>query len=285
MMQSEFFTEAWSALVSRAVSYAPTILATLALLLFGILVSWLLSALARRASRRLGLDRQIEESGLRDSLTRVGLSEPTSVIIGKLIFWLVLLCFLVLALGNLGLDLSELPIQAFLAYVPRLIGAVILLLVGLLLAALLGRGTDAGLARAGVTPHERLGAIVRWILIALTVIATVDHLGFDIGLVTDTFSNLITIVAAGLALAFAWGGREVARNVLAAYYVKENFRLGDTVVVDGHEGRLEEVGSLNSRLVTPRGSVSVPNSRLVEQTVETRSPEDSAAEADRESRP
>ena len=79
-------------------------------------------------------------------------------------------------------------------------------------------------------------------------------------------------MAAGLALAFAWGGREVARNVLAAYYVKENFRLGDTVVVDGHEGRLEEIGSLNSRLVTPQGTVSVPNSRLVEQTVETKSP-------------
>ncbi|MGB5660263.1 MAG: hypothetical protein WBO54_12335 [Thermoanaerobaculia bacterium] len=45
--------------------------------------------------------------------------------------------------------------------------------------------------------------------------------------------------------------REVARNVPAACYVKENFRLADTVVVDCHEGRLEEIGSLNSRLVTP----------------------------------
>jgi small-conductance mechanosensitive channel len=150
-----------------------------------------------------------------------------------------------------------------------------LLIVGLLLAALLGKATDAGLASMGVTPHERLGAIVRWLLIALAVIATVDHLGFDVALVTDTFSNLLTIVVAGLVLAFAWGGREVARNVLAAYYVKENFRLGATVVVDGHEGRLEEIGSLNSRLVTPQGTVSVPNSRLVEQTVETKSPGES----------
>ncbi len=202
------------------------------------------------------------------------------MIIGQLVFWLGLLCFLVLALENLGLDLSDLPVRTFVGYVPRLIGAVILLIVGLLMAALLGRATDAGLAGMGVTPHQRLGAIVRWVLIALTVIATVDHLGFDVALVTDTFSNLLTIVAAGLALAFAWGGREVARNVLAAYYVKENFRLGDTVVVDGHEGRLEEIGSLNSRLVTPRGSVSVPNSRLVEQTVETRSPGGSSAEPD-----
>jgi hypothetical protein len=38
--------------------------------------------------------------------------------------------------------------------------------------------------------------------------------------------------------------------VLAAYYVKENFRTGDIVVVDGYEGRLEVIGSLNSRLVS-----------------------------------
>ena len=107
---------------------------------------------------------------------------------------------------------------------------------------------------------------------ALAVIATVDHLGFDVTLVTDTFSNLLTIIAAGLALAFAWGGREVARNVLAAYYVKESFRAGDIVAVDGHEGRLEEIGTLSSVLITSSGSVSVPNSRLVEQTVEIKSP-------------
>ncbi len=277
MMQSEFFTRAWSVLESRAVTYAPTILATTVLLFVGFLISWLLGALARKVSRRIGIDQQIEDSGLSESLTKVGLSKPTSTIIGRLVFCLAFLCFLVLALENLGLDLSDLPVRAFVGYVPRLIGAVILLIVGLLLAALLGRATDAGLASMGVAPHERLGGIVRWVLIALTVIATVDHLGFDVTLVTDTFSNLITIVAAGLVLAFAWGGREVARNVLAAYYVKENFRLGDTVVVDGHEGRLEEIGSLNSRLVTPRGSVSVPNSRLVEQTVETRSPRGSVS--------
>ncbi len=279
MMQSEFFARAWSVLVARAISYAPTILTTVVLLLIGFLISWLLSALARKASRRFGLDRQVEESGLGGTLARAGLSKPTSAIIGQLVFWLGFLCFLVLALENLGLDLSDLPVQAFVGYLPRVIGAVILLIAGLLLAALLGRATAAGLAGLGVAPHERLGAIVRWVLMALAVIVTVDHLGFDVTLVTNTFSNLLTIVAAGLALAFAWGGREVARNVLAAYYVRENFSAGDIVAVDGHEGRLEEIGTLTSLLITSSGSVSVPNSRLVEQTVEVKSAPGPSADA------
>ncbi len=280
MMWSEFVTNAWSAFEARAISYAPTILATTGLLIVGLLFSWLVGSLTKRASRRFGLDRQLEETGLRESLTRVGLSKPTSAIIGKLVFWLVFLCFMVLALENLGLDLAELPVRTFLIYVPRLIGAVILLIVGLLLAALLGRATDGGLRNMGVASHERIASIVRWVLTALAVVATIDHLGFDVALVTGTFSNLITIIAAGLALAFAWGGREVARNILASYYVKENFRSGDVVVVDGHEGRLEEIGSLNSRLATARGSVVVPNSRLVEQTVETRAARGSSTEPD-----
>lgn len=81
----------------------------------------------------------------------------------------------------------------------------------------------------------------------------------------------MAIVIAGLVLAFAWGGREVARNVLAGHYVRENYRMGDHLAVDGYAGRVEEVGTLSSRLATEDGSVMVPNSRLVETSVEVRS--------------
>lgn len=115
-----------------------------------------------------------------------------------------------------------------------------------------------------------LGAIVRNLMIAIVLIVTVDHLGFDVTLLVNLFTALMTIVVAGLVLAFSWGGRDVARNVLAGYYVRESFRLGDRLVVDGHAGRLEEIGTISPRLVTESGAVVVPNSRWVEASVEVR---------------
>lgn len=269
-MNAEIIDTVRQTAVTHLVGYLPTLFATALILLAGWLVSMLLGGLAGRVMRRLKLDDKLRESGVGDPLSKAGIDRPASAVTARLVFWLVFLSFSVLALENLGLQLSELPIRSFVAYLPRVIGAVILLLVGILLAAILGGATDAGLAGMGVGAHRRLGRIVQWLLVALTVVVTVDQLGFDVRLVTDTFTSLVTIVVGGLALAFALGGREVARNALAGFYVKESFRAGELLAVDGHEGRLEEIGPLNARLSTAQGSVLVPNSRLIEQTVETR---------------
>lgn len=270
MISTETLRQISATVSARFIDLFPSLLAAVALLVLGFAISWLVSALVGRLLRRMGLDRRLASSGMDDSLTRAGIRKPASGIMARLVFWLIFACFVVLALENLGLDVSDLPIRAFIAYLPRVIGAVIVLIVGVLLATFLGQIVEASLAGMGVALHRRLGAIVRNVMIAVALIVTVDQLGFDATLLVNLFTVLMAIVVAGLVLAFAWGGREVARNVLAGYYVRENFRLGDHLVVDGHAGSLEEVGSLSARLATEKGSVMVPNSRLVEASVEVR---------------
>lgn len=270
MTIAELSERAWTATVSRTIAYFPTAAGTALLILAGWLVSLVVSVLTRRLLRRLDIDERLRAGGFEAGLSSSGLERPASEILSRLVFWLLMISFLVLALENLGLRLSDLPIERFVAYVPRVIGALVLLLAGILLATFLGHGASAGLAGMGIRYHERVGTLVRWVFLALTAVVTVAQLGFDIGLLTGLFTNLVTIVAAALGLAFAWGGREVARNVLAGYYVKESLAPGVILSVEGREGRLEEIGTMSSRLSTEEGSLLVPNSRLVEQIVETK---------------
>jgi hypothetical protein len=270
MLSTETLRRLSSTVSARFIDLFPALLAAGALLIVGFLVSWLVSALVGRLLRQMGLDQRLAASGMDGSLNRAGIRKPVSTIMARLVFWLIFACFTVLALENLGLDVSDLPIRAFIAYVPQVIGAAIILIVGVLLATFLGQVVEASLTGMGVTHERRLGAIVRNLLIAIVLIVTVDHLGFDVTLLVNLFTVLMAIVVAGLVLAFSWGGRDVARSVLAGYYVRENFRLGDRLVVDGHAGRLEEIGTISARLATESGSVMVPNSRLVEASVEVR---------------
>lgn len=272
MMDWSFLENAWTTLVNRSITYFPTVLATLVLLTVGLLVSWLLAAGVRRFLRRTKLDDWVANSDLAATLERAAIRRTPSQLIARIVFWLFFLCFAVVGMENLGLELSQLPVRSFISYLPVVLGALLILVAGLLVAAFLGRATDATLAGMGVEHHRRLGMVVRSVLIALTAVVVVDQLGFDVTMLTQTFSNLLVIVAAGLVFAFAWGGREVARNVLAGHYIREQFRTGDRVAVDGHEGTLAEVGSLSTRLTTGDGEVIVPNSRLIEQTVAKKRP-------------
>ncbi|MDH3524416.1 MAG: mechanosensitive ion channel family protein [Acidobacteriota bacterium] len=267
MMDWDFFGKAWATLANRLVSYFPTLLATVVLLLVGWLVSWLLATIVRRSLRGMKLDDWVANSDLAATLERAAIKRPPSQLVARVVFWLLFVCFAVIGLENLGLKLSELPIRSFIAYLPVVLGALLILAAGLLVAAFLGRATDAGLAAMGVEYHRRLGRVVRSVLTAVTAVVVVEQLGFDVTMLTRTFSNLLVIVVAGVVFAFAWGGREVARNVLAGRYVREQFRTGDRITVDGHEGALAHTGSLNTRLTTEDGEVVVPNSRLTEQTV------------------
>ncbi len=273
MMDWDFFDRAWNALANRAVAYFPTLLATLVLLLVGLVVSWLLAAILRRFLRRIDLDGWVAKSDLAATLDRASIERSPTQLVSRIVFWLFFLSFAVIALENLGLELSQLPIRSFIGYLPVVLGALLILAAGLLVAAFLGRATDAALAGMGVEHHRSLGRVVHAILVAVTAVVVVEQLGFDATMLTQTFSNLLVIVVAGLVFAFAWGGREVARNVLASHYIREQYKTGDRLSVDGHEGTLAHVGSLNTRLTTADGDLIVPNSRLIEKTVAKKRPE------------
>ena len=69
---------------------------------------------------------------------------------------------------------------------------------------------------------------------------------------------------AGFALALGLGGRDIARNVLASYYIREQYKLGEKIIVDGQEGTLDAVGAVNSEISVENGRIIVPNTHLTE---------------------
>jgi small-conductance mechanosensitive channel len=265
-----FLEESWATFLTRAASFLPTLVATGLLLILGWLISRLIAAVVAQFLKRIRLDSWLDRSDAARAL-ELGETAPSPTrVISRLVFWLFFVSFVVIAMEKLGLELSALPVEEFVAYLPVALGAVVLLMAGVLVASFLARGAESALREMGVEHPGRIGRVIKGLIIGLTAIIVVEQLGFDVTALTQTFSHLVVVVVAGLVLAFAWGGREVARNVLAGYYIREQFEQGDRIQVDGYEGDLMEIGSLSSRLANDEGEVVVPNSRLIEQTVAKR---------------
>ncbi len=264
MNQMQPLTDAFHRLAERAVAFLPHVLSAVILLAFGWLVSRLLAGGTRRLARRLGLDAALERAGWAEALARANVRTPPSEITARLVFWIVFVIFLVLAAENLELGLTAVPLRAFIEYLPRILGAVLLLFVGSAVAGILGSAVAASLAKIDFAQHKLLGSLVRVLILLFTVMMAIEHLGFDVTFLTTTVTNLVTIFAAGIAVTFALGGREVARNMLAGYYARERFRAGDVLALPEGEGRLEGIGTLNSVISLEEGSLVVPNSRLVD---------------------
>ena len=265
----EIITSALTEMLNQVAAFLPNLVGALFVLLVGWLLAWLAQRVARRLLAQVGFDRLARQAGVTDALDRAGVTASTSHLVGRIIYWLLLLTFLMVAVEGLGLTAAATALRALVAYLPRVLGAAIVLVGGALLGQFLGKGMQALAAGSGVEFHAALGRATQYIVLVMAAILAADQLGLNTTLLNDVLGNLLTVAGAGLALAFALGSRETVRNLLAGFYAKDLFEIGQMVEIDGYRGTLEAIGPLKAIIASAEGNanITVPNAALMDKTV------------------
>jgi hypothetical protein len=124
-----------------------------------------------------------------------------------LVYWLVLLATIVASVSTVGLTQVSGVLNRCLVYAPRIIAAVVVLILGLFLASLLAGVIRAAAANAGIAESDALSALVRYAVVAFTAAVTLEELGIAPELVRSAFVILFGAVALAMALAFGLGWR------------------------------------------------------------------------------
>jgi small-conductance mechanosensitive channel len=259
--------DAFSSLLTTVTLFLPNLLNALILLLVGWLLGRLVAMLLGRLLARLGFDRLLEQSGLDQTLARAGVDLRPSEILARLVFWLLFLAFLLAAVDALGLQVVAGAIRELLGYIPSLIGVVLIIIGGGVLARVLGQATQTLAIGADLEFHRGLGRTVHYLLLALTFILAVGQLGLNVSFLGGALANVVTVVVAAFGLAFALGGRDVVRNMLAGIYAKEMYELGQMVQLQMYQGTLESIGTLKATISTEQELITIPNSMLINEVV------------------
>lgn len=251
--------------------FIPRLFGALVVVLLGFVVAKLLDTLLSKLLAKLGLDRLMGGTGLTKILARVGIQVPVSTLIGKIVYWFVLLIFLVSAAESLGLERVSATLDMLALYLPKVFGAALILLAGVLLAQVangLVRGAAEGV---GLEYAAGLGRIVQGLVIIISISVAISQLEVK----TDLLNHVIVIglITVGLAVALAMGlgSREIAGQILAGIYVRELFQVGQQVRIGEVEGHIEEIGTVKTVILTDDDElVSLSNRELLEQRVNSR---------------
>lgn len=264
----ESFTNAYE----KVVAMAPNVLAMIVVLVVGYFLSRFIARLVTAVSEKLGLEIAAERSGLSSSMKQVGIQRSVSSIVGVLAFWMLMCLFIMAALSILNLTaLSSALEQIVVTYIPKLLIATLMVVMGLLLASFI-RGVVATSAdRAGLTYAESLANGCYYALVVMTFMAALGQ--FEIKV--ELLNNLILIGCGGLALgfglAFGIGGREVVGGILSGYYLRQRLHAGDHVTVAGLEGTVRDVGPVATIIETEENGLlnrhSIPNTKMLNEAV------------------
>ena len=258
---------ALTAVWQEAAAFVPNLLAALVILVIGYVASRIAASIIRRMLTALGFERLSERIGIGRALQRMEVTKTASHIVGRLVFWILMLTFLLSAAETLGLERLSATIDGLVQYLPKVLGAAFVLAVGLLAATFARDAVRAGANAAGSTHAQALGQVTYALLAVVAGTLAIGQLEIETALLTVALGVVIGTAGGAAALAFGMGSREVAANVLAGAYLRDNYPPGTRIAVDDIEGTIRAVEGLGTVIETTTGEVTLPNTTLVRERV------------------
>lgn len=222
-------TDFWHGLVLAAIRNAgvtlkavvPSVLAMLVLLLAGGVLGWIAGALVGRLARAVDLDRRSGAWGLTTALTRAGVARPPSQALRLLVGWGIFVIFATMGVDALAIPGAPGATGILMRLLPSVLAALLILLVGALLANFVGQAALIAAVNAGLPEARFLARAARWAVLLFAGATALTELGIGRDMVLIAFGVTFGGLVLSLALAFGLGGRDLARNILESRLRRE----------------------------------------------------------------
>jgi hypothetical protein len=210
------FLDRLQASFAQLAEIVPALLGALIILFAGYLLAKLVEKAMERLLRRIRFNAMLQRGGVMEAVERTGSHFNPTRVIGKLAFWLVMFSVIMVAANALGMESLAGVFGELVGYIPSLMSAIVILIVGIVLGRFTGGliMASAGAVQGGPT----LARVGRWGVVVLAIFMALQELGVATDIVTTAFAILFGAVALALSLAFGLGNRELAGEVTRTWY-------------------------------------------------------------------
>lgn len=201
--------------VNLILTFIPRLIGFLIILIVGLIIAALLARAVTFLLRKVGFDRVSNRIGLTRFEQRMGLQMDTAGILGRIVYWFILLIFLVAAADALGVPAVSNILNTMVAYIPNVFVAVLVLFLGTLAATVVADLVRGAVASANIGNPKIFAGIARWAIIGFAALVALEQLQITPTLINELFGAIVAAVAIAFGLAFGLGGQEAARRWLA----------------------------------------------------------------------
>jgi hypothetical protein len=200
--------------VNTVVAALPRLIGFALVLVVGWLVSSLLARGVTALLHAIRFNDLARRSGFADFVQKMGLRQDASSVLAGVVKWFVRLIALVVAFDLLGLPAVSVVLQQLLLWLPNLVVALVVLVVGGLAARALGQLVRGSAAEAGLGDPDVLAAVTRVTVWAFVLIAAASQLGIATTVIDTLLVGVVGAVSLAAGLAFGLGGRDKAAQIL-----------------------------------------------------------------------
>ncbi|MBM4187989.1 MAG: hypothetical protein FJ206_11845 [Gemmatimonadetes bacterium] len=194
----------------------PGFLFAAGILLVGYFVARLVERWTDAVLSRLNFNKMAEAGGISEAVGRTGTRLDPIHVVGKLLFWLVMLAVILLASAALELNSINVMFGTMLSYIPTLFAAVIIVILGMIVGEFV---RAIVLASAGaVEGVPTLAKVAKVAVVLIAVFMAMQQMGVAAEIITAAFTATVGAIALAAGLAFGLGNRDLAGEITRRWY-------------------------------------------------------------------
>lgn len=240
----------------------------LVIFLVGYFVCKIITKGVRKALEKVGIDKIGDKLNEIDIVQKANMDIKISTVLSKIVYYFLMLFVAVAATSVLGIPEISNLVADLLNFIPKLVVALIVLVIGILIADALRKMVNSGLKSLGVPSAGIISSIVFYFLFINIVISALSQAEIN----TEFLSQNISIVIAGIIAAFAIGyglaSKDVMANMIASFYTGKQFQIGDKITIEDVTGVISNIDKSSITIKTETGKVVFPLNKAVNQKVE-----------------
>lgn len=246
----------------------PNFVGAIAVIIIGWIISRIVAKAVRKVLSKVGLDKLAEKLNDIEIIQKSNIRIVPSVVISKILYYILLLIFTVAATEMLGMPAVSQLMSDILNYVPSLISATIVFVLGLFIADFIKDLIDTTCKSLGIPAGKFIANFVFYFLLITVAMSALSQAKIDTAFITANLSIILAGIVAAFAIGYGFASRDLVANLIASFYSKKKVNIGDVIGIEGVKGTIVAMDNNSFTIQAEDKMVIIPLSKLTSEKIE-----------------
>ncbi|NND09223.1 MAG: mechanosensitive ion channel [Saprospiraceae bacterium] len=265
---TELFINSFRVFGERFMGAIPGILGAVLIFLVGWLFAKLVSGGIARLLKLMKFDGLAQKAKTEHYLKKANINLTPTQIVGKFVYWILLILVLITASDTLGWTTVSSELSRLLAYLPNLLIAIVIFIIGTYIAAFIRDVIAGATTSLGISSGKIVSSFVFYLLFIVIALTAMKQAGIDTSIISNNLLLILGAILTAAAISYGLASKDVLSNILAGYFSRHSFKEGMEIEVEGIRGIIVSRSNIGITITKSDDErVIIPTKSLINQKV------------------
>lgn len=246
----------------------PALLKGVIIFLIGFLLAKLVRRIILRVLETIGVDKLADKLMNIEMFEKSKLKLVPSVIVASAMYYFILIVFSMAAVEAMGLKIVSDLLKDLIEYIPNGVTALLVLVIGIFIADAVKKLIAATCRSLGIVSGTLIANVVFYFILLNIVLIALRQAKLQTEFMEDNIAIILGGIAGAFAIGYGLASKDIMTSLLAGFYSRDKFHIGDEVTIDGHRGEVVTINNNNIILRSEESEFVVPYSKVTSEGVE-----------------